>query len=115
MAEKIEPLQVRVSKSKGIQVQWADGHLSTYDHAYLRDHCPCATCREAEPGGQSALPLYRPNPQVVAAEVVGNYAIHFRFSDGHQTGIYSYVYLRSICPCAECQRQRGESAPESQP
>jgi DUF971 family protein len=35
------------------------------------------------------------------AELVGNYAIRIRFSDGHSTGIYSWRYLRSIDPAAQ--------------
>ena len=33
---------------------------------------------------------------------MGNYAIGMRFSDDHGTGIYSWEYLREICPCADC-------------
>jgi DUF971 family protein len=36
---------------------------------------------------------------------VGNYAIEFRWHDGHSTGIYTYNYLRSLCPCRICKRQ----------
>jgi DUF971 family protein len=35
---------------------------------------------------------------------VGNYALQIDFSDGHTTGIYSYDYLRTICPCDECAK-----------
>jgi DUF971 family protein len=33
---------------------------------------------------------------------IGNYAIEFHWRDGHSTGIYTYDYLRSLCPCSEC-------------
>jgi DUF971 family protein len=36
-----------------------------------------------------------------SAELVGNYALKIRFSDGHDTGIYSWSYLRSIDPAKE--------------
>jgi DUF971 family protein len=36
----------------------------------------------------------------LSAELVGNYAIRVRFSDGHETGIYSWTYLRTIDPKA---------------
>ena len=35
-------------------------------------------------------------------EPVGNYALNFRWSDGHSTGIYTFEYLRKICPCSQC-------------
>ena len=36
-------------------------------------------------------------------QLVGRYALHFRWSDGHSTGIYSFETLRQICPCPQCQ------------
>jgi DUF971 family protein len=33
---------------------------------------------------------------------VGNYAMNIVWKDGHATGIYSWEYLRRICPCSEC-------------
>ncbi|HEY1266366.1 MAG TPA: gamma-butyrobetaine hydroxylase-like domain-containing protein [Candidatus Binatia bacterium] len=39
---------------------------------------------------------------------VGNYAIMFRWGDGHETGIYTFQYLRSLCPCEECKQHAGE-------
>jgi DUF971 family protein len=41
---------------------------------------------------------------VTAAEQVGKYAVRFEWSDAHNTGIYSYEYLRAICPCERCQQ-----------
>jgi len=48
--------------------------------------------------------MFKPRPGARAAKVVGNYALQIDFTDGHTTGIYSYDYLRSICPCAECAK-----------
>lgn len=58
-----------------------------------------------------ALPMFKLRPGARAAKVVGNYALQIDFSDGHTTGIYSYDYLRSICPCAECAKlfRRGDA------
>jgi DUF971 family protein len=43
-----------------------------------------------------------PDVAVASARTVGQYALHFDWSDGHTTGIYSYDYLRRICPCHAC-------------
>lgn len=105
-------VKVHVSSGAGVDITWADGHSSHYDFAYLRDHCPCATCNEERdnkeqlktpPSGQFApLPMFKPKARAQSATTVGNYAIQISFSDGHSTGIYSYDHLRSICPCPEC-------------
>ena len=108
-------VKVRVSTGEGLDVVWADGHQSHYDFPYLREECPCAmrdderrkkkdfaSHAQSTPG--SALPMFKPRPTAKAAKAVGNYALSIDFSDGHATGIYSYDFLRSICPCAECAK-----------
>jgi DUF971 family protein len=103
---------------------WADGHASHYDFAYLREQCPCALCDDLRqkdernkndqqqknqglhapaPALQSAeLPMFKPRPGARAAKTVGHYALQIDFTDGHNAGIFSYDYLRTICPCAQC-------------
>jgi DUF971 family protein len=44
---------------------------------------------------------------------VGNYALQFVWSDGHETGIYTFEYLRKLCPCSQCLPQGLEDPPES--
>src|SRR5262252_10006013 len=108
-------VKVHVSTNAGVDITWSDGHASHYDFVYLREQCPCATCnderdKKASLAGASTafasspvLPMFKPKPRATAATQVGNYAIQISFSDGHSTGIYSYDYLRFICPCAECK------------
>jgi DUF971 family protein len=56
--------------------------------------------------------MYKPKPRAQAATQVGNYAIQISFNDGHSTGIFSYDYLRTLCPCAECAKAFREEAPK---
>ena len=104
-----EAEHIAVSRSKGIQIDWKDGHHSAYGLAYLREKCPCATCTGAHgatPGAAksgSPFQLYQPVLKLVDVEPAGSYALQLKWSDGHSTGIYSYDYLRRICPCPECQ------------
>ena len=110
-----EPEHIAISKSKGIQIDWKDGHQSAFALAYLRDHCPCATCTGAhgtEPQKTTyATPqnnpfkMYTPTLKMLHVEPVGHYAFRIDWSDGHNTGIYSYEHLRKICPCDECRRK----------
>lgn len=108
-------VKIHVSSGAGVDIAWADAHASHYDFAYLRERCPCATCNEERDkkeqlktpsAGQFApLPMFKPKARAQSATQVGNYAIQISFSDGHSTGIFSYEFLRSICPCPECSRQ----------
>jgi len=114
--KKPTSVKIHVSNGTGVDISWADGHASHYEFAYLREECPCATCNDAREKKASlgemasafkstpALPMFKPKPHARAATQVGNYAIQISFTDGHSTGIYSYDYLRSICPCAECAK-----------
>jgi DUF971 family protein len=100
------PRQVDISLSRGVEITWDDGHSSEYALAYLRERCPCATCR-AEPQVQEApnpLQMYKPAPRLTNAEATGRYAIRLFWADGHSSGLYSYDYLREICPCEECSK-----------
>jgi DUF971 family protein len=50
--------------------------------------------------------MYRATAKPTQAEPVGRYALRFTWNDGHQHGIYSWQYLREICPCRECRAAR---------
>jgi DUF971 family protein len=115
--KKPADVKVHVSTGAGVDVAWSDGHASHYDFAYLRDLCPCALCDDnrkkkaaltGRPGAgpaPAALPMFKPKAKARAAAAVGNYAIQIDFTDGHSTGIYSFDYLRTICPCDACARE----------
>ena len=111
MSLSTDPEHIAISKSKGIQIDWKDGHHSKYGLTWLRDKCPCAACtgahgtepRKAETGASSTpFPMFKPALKMLAVEGVGNYAIRIDWSDGHNSGIYSYEHFRSICPCQQC-------------
>src|SRR5881227_2079851 len=118
--KKPTSVKIHVSSGASVDITWADGHLSHYDFAYLRDECPCATCNDerirkgafaaAGPASTAALPMFKPKTRAQAATSVGNYAIQITFTDGHATGIFSYDHLRSICPCVECTKSFRASA-----
>lgn len=86
-----------------MRVTWEDGHESRYAFPFLRVACLCAGCRghgskrTEPPRREDELTLAQST--IVDASAVGHYAIHLAWEDGHDTGIYPYSYLRSICPC----------------
>lgn len=106
-------VEVNLTTGTGVEIAWKDGHRSSYSFTYLRDACPCALCKDERgkdgrdpgdaPRSSGALPMYRPPPKPTEAEPVGRYAIRFTWNDGHQHGIFSWEYLREVCPCAECR------------
>jgi DUF971 family protein len=115
MTISTDPEHIAISKSKGIKIDWKDGHHSEYGLQYLRDKCPCATCtgahgtppRQPSPTGAPGNPfqMYQPRLKMLGVEPVGQYAIRINWSDGHNTGLYSYEHLRHICNCPECLRK----------
>jgi len=107
-------VKVHLSTGAGVDIEWGDGHSSHYTFAYLRDACPCAMCEEERgktgrrPGDPAtaapgALLIFKPHAKPVSAEGVGKYAIKFSWNDNHDLGIYSWKFLREVCPCNECK------------
>lgn len=87
-------------------ISWEDGHRSLFRYDYLRLNCPCATCCD-EWSGKRLIKLDQIPKTIKVQEFapVGRYAVRFRWSDGHQTGIYGFEFLRKICPCGACSQQ----------
>ena len=121
-AEAVTPLKVRVMKSEGtgVAIEWKDGHHSAWNFAWLRWACPCATCNEErthtgraigvpKPKAGGAFALYEAPPRPVDVTPVGKYALKFKWNDGHESGIYSWEYLRRVCQCTSCQPETEHS------
>lgn len=98
------PVEVRrVAAESLLRITWSDGHVSDLPFAYLRGWCPCAGCQGH--GGEKRY-VHADNTDLVEIAVVGKYALQLRWGDGHETGIYSYRYLRELCACQECAGER---------
>jgi DUF971 family protein len=111
--DAISPAKVRVDKTggTGMEIDWRDGHSSAWNFTWLRAACPCATCKEerdadgrepgvAKPKPATLLPIYEALPRPVEVTPVGKYALRFKWNDGHESGIYSWDYLRNVCDLA---------------
>lgn len=100
--DQTTPTDVRLKlKDQQLQITWADGKVSVYALSYLRGRCPCATCcTEREQRAGAVLPILSGKPtddlRAVDGWLVGNYAIQISWSDGHDTGIFDFRYLRSL-------------------
>ncbi len=86
-----------------LMVTWEADHRASYDFKYLRCHCACAGCVDERTGVRTLdIDAVSEDIQINNMSLVGNYAVQFLWSDGHDTGIYSWDCLRKICPCESC-------------
>jgi len=102
----MRPTRIDVNRSESyLEIEWEDGAVCRYPLSHLREACPCVECRGGhENMGAANLPdnILTLQPMrsygIEGIEPVGNYAIQPLWDDGHQTGIYTWGYLRRICP-----------------
>ena len=97
------PASIDLKKDRGLTIQWADGSSSYFSIALLRRMSPSAESRLLrESLARNPLTVLPSGPPAAGpltatgAELVGNYALKILFSDGHDTGIYTWSYLRSL-------------------
>ncbi len=115
-SESLVPTALSKEGTDRLILQWKDGHRSVYTWKHLRDHCPCAGCREERLQPPDPFRILKTNELVPLAPVsmtpVGHYAYKITWSDGHDTGIYTFETLRELCQCAECV-QKGKHLEKS--
>jgi len=87
---------VDVTPDRTFVVRWTDGKTSQVAARQLRLDCPCAACIDEWTGAKLLDPAtVAADVRPVAMEPVGNYAVQIRWSDGHETGLYTWRQLRS--------------------
>ena len=79
-----------------VTITWQDGVVAAYPAPYLRRWCPCATC-QGHGRGVRMQPA-SDGVEIQSIHEMGAYAVVIRFSDGHDTGIYTWDWLRSLAP-----------------
>jgi len=93
----IEPLQIQEENDREITINWSDDAETKYDAAQLRRACPCASCVNEWTGEKILKDENISNETSFSnVSIVGRYALNFKFSDGHETGIYTFPYLRKL-------------------
>ena len=98
---RITPTNIHLKKTEALEIAWADGRHAVYPLLFLRKNCPCAGCKgERDLLGRQLLPIVQSvaTGPITATDgqLVGNYALRITFSDGHDTGIFSFRYLREL-------------------
>ena len=99
MAEK--PRRIRVDRAEGwLEMDWADDGFLRVKLPDVRKACPCALCTDLRAKQDEQLQMITAEqvPSIDLSDVipVGNYAIQIRWTDGHDTGIYTYSYLKQL-------------------
>ena len=88
-----QPTEIKLhQKSRVLEISFSDGKSFRFPFEFLRVHSPSAEVRGHGPG-QEVLQTGKKGVEVTRVEPVGSYAIQLCFSDGHETGIYSWNLL----------------------
>lgn len=94
----VEPREIRQEDDDALSITWGDGRVCRYRAADLRRLCPCAACVNEFTGERMLRPeTVAENLTIQDVQIVGRYALNFRWSDNHDAGIYSFRLLREIC------------------
>lgn len=96
--QAVEPREISQESNSLLRITWADGRVCDYQAARLRRACPCAQCVNEWTGQRTLRPeSISDEVEIKDLSIVGRYALNFRWSDNHETGIYSFQYLRDLC------------------
>ncbi len=97
----MNPVQIKIFEKHSLLIVWDDHSETKINLKYLRDECPCASCK----GETVLLKTYRPAKpaketpgmyKIANIETVGGYAIQITWKDGHNTGLYTWEYLLQL-------------------
>ncbi|TNE82817.1 MAG: DUF971 domain-containing protein [Gammaproteobacteria bacterium] len=90
------PKRVKIHREDGsLTLEYQGGDCFTLSGEYLRVHSPSAEVR-GHGKGQEVLQYGKKDVKITAAQGAGNYALQLTFSDGHDSGIYSWDYLYDL-------------------
>lgn len=94
--KKVRPTDIKLhQKSRVLEIAFDDGSVYRMGCEYLRVYSPSAEVQGHGPG-QQVLQYGKEAVNIMSIEPVGNYAVVFRFDDGHDTGIYSWDLLYEL-------------------
>ena len=90
------PTEIKLhQKSRILEIAFDDGKRFSLPCEYLRVFSPSAEVRGHGPG-QEVLQVGKRDVEIKEIEPVGIYAVKLAFSDGHDTGLYSWEYLHEL-------------------
>ncbi len=90
------PTEIKLhQKSRMLEIAFSDGQLFELPCEFLRVYSPSAEVRGHGPG-QEVLQVRKKNVEITDVQPVGSYAVKLVFSDGHDSGLYSWDYLHDL-------------------
>lgn len=102
--DHVKPMAKAAPNAVGVEVEregrlvklaWDDGKQTAVSARTLRQLCPCAQCVDEWTNKRTFDPdTIKPDMKITEKGPVGNYAVAFKFADGHQTGIFTWTFLR---------------------
>jgi len=107
----MKPKKIEIT-GDSLSLTWDENNTSKISLNYLRDECPCAGCK----GETVLLKTYKPPKRentssnmfkIKNIKVIGGYAIQIFWKDGHNTGIYSWDYLKDL------EKGQSENSPQN--
>lgn len=105
---KIKPVELKADGPDRLLIVWSDGHKHVFTWGFLREHCPCALCRNEAEKPKPLLMVLKPQEAQVSRPVamapVGHYAYHIKWNDGHTSGIYSFEHLLALAQMQGTQK-----------
>ena len=113
----VEPREIMQEGDAGLRITWADGRVCRFTAPELRRSCPCAQCVNEWTGERMTQADHISDELTIKdIQIVGRYALNFRWSDNHETGIYSFRLLRHLCEEESSKSsESGESIKSSEP
>lgn len=103
----VEPREIMQEGDAALRITWADDKVCRFVAPALRRACPCAQCVNEWTGERVLRPeAVSEQVEIADIQIVGRYALNFRWSDGHETGIYSFKYLRELCEEQQASSER---------
>ncbi len=94
------PVALRKEGDDRLVIDWNDGQRTSYTWKHLREHCPCAGCREERLQPVDPFRILKPSELVplkpVSLTPIGQYAYKIVWSDGHDAGLFTLEHLRQL-------------------
>ncbi|QDT66097.1 DUF971 domain-containing protein [Calycomorphotria hydatis] len=92
------PIDIRALRDESrFEFVWPGGETTTLPFRFLRGRCPCANCVSENTGERLVGPEDVPaDIAPVSLDTAGNYALKIGWSDNHDTGLFTWTYLKQL-------------------